>query len=90
MPARTASAALLAAARNRQVKGTVVIAMVVEQNLYRRGILTVANAAGPFDQVVLVTSRAGEFGTIGTEADTDPVANARESVRGYVNTLCRS
>jgi putative aminopeptidase FrvX len=78
---RSACAALLATARDRQVKGTVVIALVVEQNLYRRGILTVVNAAGPFDQVVLLTSRAGEFGTIGTEADTDPLAEVRESVR---------
>jgi putative aminopeptidase FrvX len=78
---RSACAALLAAARARQVKGTVVIALVVEQNLYRRGILTVANVGGPVDQVVLLTARAGELGTIGTEAETDPVPNARESVR---------
>jgi len=78
---RSACAALLVAARNGQVKGTVVIALVVEQNLSRRGLQTAARAAGPFDQVVLLTSRAGQLGTIATEADTDPVANVGESVR---------
>ena len=78
---RSACAALLAAARTRQLKGTVVVALVVEQILSRRGLQTVAITAGPFDQVVLLTSRAGQLGTIATEADTDPVANVGESVR---------
>ena len=78
---RSACAALLGAARSRSVKGTVVIALVVEQNLSRRGLQTVAHAAGPFDQVVVLAARAGDFGTLGTEAETDPIADAGEAVR---------
>ena len=52
---RAACAALLAAARSaRASRGTVTVAFVVEQGLGARGLLTAANAGGPFDEIVLL------------------------------------
>jgi endoglucanase len=78
---RAACAALLTAARGggATVRGTVVVAFVVEQNLSRRGLLTVANALGPFDQAVLLTARAGELGTIRTVAEAEPLPQQRDA-----------
>jgi endoglucanase len=50
---RAACAALLRAA-SASPKGTVVLAFVVEQGLSARGLLTVGNASGPFDETMVL------------------------------------
>ena len=70
---RSACAALVSAAlgaRPRDGAGETVIAFVVEQNLGRRGLLTVMNAAGPFTETVLLDAGAGALGSVGAERDT--------------------
>jgi putative aminopeptidase len=60
---RTACAALLVAvrqaARRANRLGTVVAAFAVEQELAQRGLATLANAAGPFDETLIVDGSAG-------------------------------
>ena len=62
------TAALGAAAGNGE--GETVVAFVVEQNLGRRGLLTVMNAAGPFTETILVEASPGAFGTAAAVRDT--------------------
>ena len=69
---RTACAALLVAARRAAAeqgmiprRESVVIAFVVEQELSARGLGTVANSAGPFEETILVDGEG--------EAPVDPV-----------------
>jgi putative aminopeptidase FrvX len=63
---RAACAALVRAA-SAKPHGTVVVAFVVEQGLSARGLLTVANASGPFAETVLLDAGRG---TRAVEADS--------------------
>ena len=63
---RAACAALVRAA-SAKPRGTVVIAFVVEQGLSARGLLTVGNAIGPFDETVVLDAGGG---TRDVEADS--------------------
>ena len=56
--ARAACAALVRAASARP-RGTVVIAFVVEQGLSGRGLLTVGNEAGPFEETIVLDAGDG-------------------------------
>jgi endoglucanase len=59
--ARAACAALVRAASARP-RGTVVIAFVVEEGLSGRGLLTVGNEAGPFDETIVLDAGGGTPG----------------------------
>jgi putative aminopeptidase len=76
---RGACAALLATAREWAVggklKGLVVVGFVVGQELGQRGLATLANALGPFDETLIVDGRPGTGGT------TDPQTGPDISVR---------
>ncbi len=52
---RTACAALLTAARSARPHGTVIIAFAVEDSFHRRGLLTLVNLLGPFEETVLLS-----------------------------------
>jgi hypothetical protein len=68
---RAACAALVFAAREaRADRGTVVVGFVVQENLTRSGLLTLAHAQGPFDETVIVGGGAGPFGAIGVAGDS--------------------
>lgn len=71
---RAACAALLVVAQQRaglaRLPGPVTIAFVVEQELNQRGLATLANAAGPFVQTLIVDGRPGARGTIEQRADS--------------------
>ena len=61
---RSACAALVSAALGARPgggAGETVVAFVVEQNLGRRGLFTVMNAAGPFAETVVVDAGGGAF-----------------------------
>jgi endoglucanase len=73
---RTACAALLRAAR-KWGRGTnlpqaVMIAFVVEQELSQRGLGTLANTSGPFDETLIVDGRSGPRGKLlqGPDSET--------------------
>jgi putative aminopeptidase FrvX len=76
---RAACAALVTAARSAgrggSARGTVVVALVVEQELAQRGLATVANALGAFDETVIVDGAPGARGTL--VEDTDAEASSR-------------
>jgi endoglucanase len=55
---RAACAALVRAA-SAKPRGTVVVAFVVEQGLSGRGLLTVGNASGPFDETIVLDAGDG-------------------------------
>ena len=58
---RGSCAALARAVMNRpNARGTVVVAFVVESHIRHRGLMTVANAHGPFDQTLLLDYPAPE------------------------------
>ena len=67
---RGACAALARAVMNRpNAQGTVVAAFVVESHIHHRGLMTVANAHGPFEQTILLDypaprSLADMFGSV--------------------------
>ncbi len=61
---RSACAALVAAARGAAAQRAVVVAFAVEQELSERGLATLANAAGPFAETVVVDGRPGGFGEV--------------------------
>jgi len=73
---RAACAALLMATRQSTTRAKlmppVTIAFVVEQELSRRGLTTLANADGPFTETLIVDGRAGQLGLLqkGVGADT--------------------
>jgi putative aminopeptidase FrvX len=65
---RTACAALVVAAGQSIVRAKLIpqvtVAFVVEQELSQRGLATLANELGPFDETVLVDGRAGTRGAL--------------------------
>jgi putative aminopeptidase len=75
---RTACAALLLAVRQSRVpaKATppVVVAFAVEQELSQRGIGTLSNAYGPFDETLIVDGRPGVLDSVQQGPDADATA----------------
>lgn len=65
---RAACAALLQAARQSILRAKLIpgvtVAFAVEQRLSERGLATLANALGPFDQTLIVDGRPGARGSI--------------------------
>jgi hypothetical protein len=55
----------------------VTVAFVVEQDLSRRGLYTVANVDGPFDETLIVDGRTGALGTIRKEIGADSSRQAK-------------
>jgi putative aminopeptidase FrvX len=75
---RTACAALVLAVRQSIVRAKaippVTVAFAVEQELSQRGLGTLANELGPFDEAVFVDSRAGKRGALEREPDSSMTA----------------
>jgi hypothetical protein len=71
---RTACSALVLAVSQSIVRAKllppVTVAFVVEQELSQRGLATLANELGPFDETVLLDSRAGRMGAVVQDPDT--------------------
>ena len=68
---RAACAALVLATQGSpKTAGIIVVGFAVEQNLTMRGLLTLANAAGPFEETLIVDDRAGPPGSIGVAPDS--------------------
>lgn len=76
---RAACAALLMGARQstdrRHSTGAVTVAFTVEQELAQRGLATVANALGPFEETLIVDGRPGARGEL--QRVPDPEISAR-------------
>jgi putative aminopeptidase FrvX len=79
---RAACAALLAATRESTLRANlmapVTIAFVVEQQLSRRGLITLANADGPFIETLIVDGRAGELGSLQKTVAQDTSGGSRK------------
>jgi putative aminopeptidase len=75
---RTACAALVLAVGQSIARAKalppVTVAFVVEQELSQRGLATLANELGPFDEAVLVDSRAGKRGALEQGPDSSITA----------------
>ena len=75
---RTACAALVSAVGQSLVRAKLIppvtVAFVVEQELAQRGLATLANELGPFDETVLVDSRAGKRGALEQGPDSSTAA----------------
>jgi putative aminopeptidase FrvX len=75
---RTACAALISAVGQSVVRAKLIppvtVAFAVEQELSQRGLGTLANELGPFDQTILVDGRAGKRGALGQEVDSSTAA----------------
>lgn len=70
---RAACAALIRAAQTtRPVRGSVVIAFVVEQQFTRRGLLTVGRNMGPFTDALLLEGGGGGTERLGNTTSPDP------------------
>jgi putative aminopeptidase FrvX len=86
---RAACAALLVAVRQfagRENRvGTVVAAFAVEQELTQRGLATLANASGPFDETLIVDGNPGPRGA--PQQSLDPGTSARWPALGKVSRL---
>jgi putative aminopeptidase len=71
---RAACAALLLAVKQSIVRAKLIppvtVAFVIEQELSQRGLATLANELGPFDETVLVDSRAGKRGVLEHRPDS--------------------
>ena len=78
---RAACAALLLAFRQSTVRAKtmppVTMAFVVEQELSRRGLYTIANVDGPFDETLIVDGRTGPLGSLRKEVVTDSTRQAK-------------
>ena len=78
---RGACAALLLALRQSTVRAKAMppltVAFVVEQELSRRGLYTLVNADGPFDETLIVDGRPGLLGTLRREIGVDSTRQAR-------------
>jgi hypothetical protein len=78
---RAACAALLLAFHQSTLRAKamppVTVAFVVEQELSRRGLYTIANVDGPFDETLIVDGRAGALGTIRKEIAVDSSRQAK-------------
>jgi hypothetical protein len=72
---RTACAALLLAVRQSTLRAKLIppvtVAFAVEQELSQRGLGTLANAFGPFDETVIVDGRPGVRGSLQQEPDAE-------------------
>jgi putative aminopeptidase FrvX len=83
---RAACAALLLAGRESIVRAKaippVMVAFAVEQELSERGLGTLANASGPFDETLIVDGRPGAHGAL--QQGPDSVASARWRALGRV------
>jgi putative aminopeptidase FrvX len=75
---RTACAALVLAVGQSIVRAKLIpqvtVAFAVEQELSQRGLATLGNELGPFDETVLVDSRAGQRGALQQEPDSGATA----------------
>jgi hypothetical protein len=75
---RTACAALVLAVSQSIVRAKLIppvtVAFVVEQELSERGLGTLANELGPFEETVLVDGRAGKMGLLMQEPDSGTAA----------------
>jgi putative aminopeptidase len=76
---RTACAALVLAAKesvlHAKLNPPVTVAFVVEQDLYQqRGLATLANELGPFDETIVVDGRGGKRGALEQEPDSSAAA----------------
>ena len=80
---RSACAALVSAAlaAGRAGDGETVVAFVVEQNLGRRGLLTVMNEAGPFTETIVLEAGSGAPGSVAIAADTTQPARLGRVMR---------
>ena len=71
---RAACAALVAAVAQSRTRAKslppITVAFVVEQELSQRGLSTVANQLGPFEETVVVDGRPGQRGALVQRADT--------------------
>lgn len=79
---RAACAALLVATRQSILRARlmppVTIAFVVEQELSRRGLTTLANADGPFTETLIVDGRAGQLGSLQQSVGSDTSSASRK------------
>ncbi|MDQ3222352.1 MAG: hypothetical protein M3Q75_02610 [Gemmatimonadota bacterium] len=75
---RAACAALVLAARRSigspKARAPVMVAFAVEQELSERGLATLANASGPFDETLIVDGRPGARGALHQVPDGDTAA----------------
>jgi putative aminopeptidase FrvX len=79
---RAACAALVVATRQSTIRAKLMppltIAFVVEQELSRRGLTTLANADGPFTETLIVDGRAGQLGLLQKSVGADTSSNSRK------------
>jgi putative aminopeptidase len=72
---RAACAALLVAVRRSVLRAKLLppttIALAVEQELSQRGLATLGNAAGPFEETLIVDGESGTLGTIRQTISSD-------------------
>lgn len=77
---RSACAALLLAVRQSTLRAKLIppvtVAFAVEQGLAERGLATLANADGPFDETLIVDGRAGPLGSIQRRAGADTASRS--------------
>jgi putative aminopeptidase FrvX len=82
---RAACAALVLAVRQSSLRAQllppVTVAFVVEQELSRRGVYTVANVNGPFDQTLIVDGSPGQLGSIQRKTGVDSSSQAKSMGR---------
>jgi putative aminopeptidase len=75
---RAACAALLLAAEQSVVRAKLIppvtVGFAVEQEISERGLATLANELGPFDETVLVDSRGGKRGALEQGSDSSTAA----------------
>jgi hypothetical protein len=76
---RAACAALLSAVgqsivRAKAIPG-VTVGFVVEQQLSQRGLATLANVSGPFDETIVVDGRPGVLGHLEQAPDSEMAAS---------------
>jgi len=84
---RAACAALLVAVRQSALRAKlippVMVAFVVEQQLSERGLGTLANGYGPFEETLIVDGRPGAWGDL--QQGPDPDTSARWPALGRVS-----
>jgi hypothetical protein len=82
---RATCAALLLAVRQSLLRAkllpTVTVAFTVQQRLENRGLATIANAEGPFDETVIVDAAAGRLGSVDMRGAPDSIMQADSTHR---------
>jgi putative aminopeptidase FrvX len=77
---RSACAALLLAVRQSTLRAKlappVTVAFAVQQALSERGLVTLANADGPFDETLIVDGRTGPLGSLQRRAGADTASRS--------------